>query len=164
MSKKHRESRTNIAALFGVLKFFKPEINEKKEWTGAFLVNESAVGDGDEGPDRDALLHMIGKASLELIDFMKNHDQLINDYEGALGAIKRMHEIVSALMDMKEEQVDLIVSMETVAGRYKQLIDLVHHLAHDIPSEKCKAVAQNFLAFKGANLQPLVNYNGAQTT
>lgn len=67
-------SKIKLAKLFSQLNYFQPERDAAGVWSGKFLVNQNKPE--REAPDRDALLHMIGEASIELREYIESYQQL----------------------------------------------------------------------------------------
>lgn len=161
-------TKTKLASLFSMLNLFYPE-RDGKTWTGRFLVNQKKAEERaaelkelhiECPPDRDDLLHLIGMASIELKEFMDEHERIkdaeISHTQGILE--------INAALDNQMQPTDITEGMAVIdkinllLGRYRQMYDLIHHIAHNVPADRTKTLAANFLEFKSDKLA-LVNQN-----
>lgn len=169
--------KTKLADLFRQLSFFQPERDENKQWTGKFLVNQKKVNEehakhADSNilsdlvcpPDLDTLLHLIGEASLELREFMGEHDQTKEQVMSFMADAKLIYEQLSQCISGLPEGMPVLEMITLMVGRYRQMYDMLHQVAHDLPVEEVKGRVFRFLEWKGSSLKPLVNQNDEKTT
>lgn len=163
MPESKESPKTKLAELFKSLSYFQPERDQENQWTGKFLVNQklSVVQQG-MAPERDALLHMIGEASIELTSFIQEHNHIKAELQDRIGEFIKIQEALNLAVGGME-QLPVLQQVETVVARYRQIYDLVHLIAHDLPSDQCKGKAFQFLAWKGETVKPLVNQNEEET-
>lgn len=148
-------AKVKIANLFGQLRLFRPEMVDKV-WTGKFLVNEKA--NPDEVPDRDKLLNLIGEAAGEMKDWAQEFNTLQIESENQLAGVVQVHNAVTAMLSPEDASLDLVQNLLLVKGRYQQMIAFIHNIANNLPQDKVKLAASEFLKFKGGKLT-LVNQN-----
>lgn len=152
-------SKKKIALLFSSLASFEPEMDEGK-WTGRYLVNQSKIEKLGEPPDLNEILTRIGQASVELKDFLQQTERLARDGSMLSAFIMQADDMLNGLIAGIAEK-DLIEKMAILVGRYRQMYDLLHQIAHDLPEKEGKRRAANFLLWKGQELTipALVNQN-----
>jgi hypothetical protein len=149
--------KKHIALLFSQMSLFEPEMSDGK-WTGKFLVNQNKAGDRPI-PERDDLLNMIGAASNELVEFIREHKQTVDQAAQTVKIIVEIYAQAKAALGPGEYPEDVMQLMGILFDRYRGAINCIHAIAHDIPYESSKRVAANFLAFKPERFQHLVNQN-----
>lgn len=158
MAKKDQSHRKpNLAALFRVLGYFMPEMDHKGTWTGKFLVNQRTKLEGDP-PDRDQLLHMIGLASIELNKFMMEHDEVCKQHSNSLSSLMCINGMIGQMIDVEDMDAPIHERCSLVKDRYKQLYQVLHNIAYNLPTERAKEVAARFL--EGNKKLALVNQKG----
>lgn len=163
MPESKESPKTKLANLFKSLTYFQPDRDQENKWNGKFLVNQKlSVVQQFMAPDRDALLHMIGEASIELTEFTKIHEHIKAELQDRIGEFIKIQESLNLAVGGMS-QLPVLQQVETVVARYRQIYDLVHLIAHDLPSDQCKGKAFQFLAWKGETVKPLVNQNEEET-
>lgn len=147
--------KKNLSLLFSQISLFVPHMVDG-QWNGKFLVNENNSPD-TKIPKRDDLLHMIGLASVELTEFIREYKQAVDQGAAATKLLMETFIKTKQLLGQGEHPEDFMQLMEVFFDRYVVMANVMHSIAHDLPSEKCKEAAQKFFAFKPERFEHLVN-------
>lgn len=155
-------SKKKIALLFSSLASFEPEMDGGK-WTGRYIVNQSKIDKLGEPPDLNEILTRIGQASVELKDFLQQTEILARNGSMLSSFVMQADNMLNGLITGIQDK-DLVEKMAILVGRYRQMYDLLHQIAHDLPEKEGKRRAANFLLWKGQELTlpvltTLVNQN-----
>lgn len=135
--------KTAIASLFSQLKYFRP--SDTKPWDGKFLVNQN------EGPDRDKLLHKIGEASMEIMDFIKGRDELQKKAETYYNGLATIDKTIGSVV-ASQPDTDLLIKFDNLMARYRVMCDFINILANNTPNEKLRPAVERFMRYKGKQI------------
>lgn len=86
--------------------------------------------DPKDDPTKDEIIMIIGKAYPELVSFVKEIDQLKQDYAGAVSTVHEMHK---AAMGKEINPVKgLVEDVESLRLRYKKALDVLRNIAYSL--------------------------------
>jgi hypothetical protein len=86
--------------------------------------------DPNDDPSKDQMIECIAKAYPELVSFMREIDQLKQDYAGAVSTVYEMHK--AAMGKTVTPVKGLVEDIESLRLRYKKALDVLRGIAFSL--------------------------------
>lgn len=133
MAKKSSSQQKNkLANLFRQLSFFGPKLDLKGKWHGEFAEKNPL---DPANPTRDQLLYFIGEASIEMKEFMQEHENLKTAYGNAMAQLMELKQqsLVNQTKPNGQEKDSDVHSADTIlpTGGEKTFV-ILHRSDSDI--------------------------------
>lgn len=153
MAQKVPQLKVKIANLFGLLAKFTPSRDSLGHWDGQYKAKSI-----NDNPTRDELLTMIGEASLEFREVIKEQKEDLKVVSGVM----MLSQAIDALIPGHESK-ELLDRMDILEGRYKQMLAILQRIdSGDIHAERIVTTVHNYLASRKG--PTLVNQNEKEDT